>query len=129
MLQFGHGWWTQPWFICFWLSANAALLVSRVPTLALKAVSMPPNAAPILLIAIAAAAAALLLFPYILVLLIIIGYVCIIPFTIRSQRWVAARPEAWDDKPRQRRAARRADRRQQPSRRSVARLGLRRPGG
>jgi CDP-diacylglycerol--serine O-phosphatidyltransferase len=128
MLQFGHGWWTSPWFVCVWLAANAALLVSRVPTLALKAISVPPNAAPILLILVAAAAAALLLFPYILVLLIIAGYLVIIPFTIRSQRWVAARPEAWDVKPGQRRAVRRAARRAAPNRRSMARLGLRRPG-
>ena len=124
-LQFGHGWWTSHWFVCAWLAANAALLVSRVPTLALKAISVPPNAAPILLILVAVAAAGLLLFPYILVLLIIAGYLCIIPFTIRSQRWVAARPETWDVKPKQRRAIRRA----QPNRRSMSRLGLRRPGG
>jgi CDP-diacylglycerol--serine O-phosphatidyltransferase len=128
MLEFGHGWWTTPWFVCAWLAVNAALLVSRVPTLALKAISVPPNAAPILLIIVAAGAAGLLLFPYILVLLIIVGYVCIIPFTIRSQRWVAARPEAWDVKPRQRRAVRREARRAAPNRRSMARLGLRRPG-
>jgi CDP-diacylglycerol---serine O-phosphatidyltransferase len=128
MLQFGDGWWTSQWFVCAWLAANAALLVSRVPTLALKSVSVPPNAAPILLILVAAAAAGLLLFPYILVLVIIVGYLCIIPFTIRSQRWVAARPEAWNDKPQQRRAARRASRRGQPHRRSMARLGLRKPG-
>ena len=128
MLQFGYGWWTSTWFICLWLALNAALLVSRVPTLALKAISVPENAAPILLILVAAAAAALLLFPYILVLLIIVGYVLIIPFTVRSQRWVAARPEAWDAKPGQRRAVRRAARRAAPHRRSVSRLGLRRPG-
>lgn len=128
MLEFGHGWWTTPWFVCIWLAANAALLVSRVPTLALKAISVPPNAAPVLLILVAAAAAGLLLFPYVLVLLIIAGYVLIIPFTVRSQRWVAARPEAWDVKPGQRRAVRRAARRAGPSRRSMARLGLRRPG-
>jgi CDP-diacylglycerol--serine O-phosphatidyltransferase len=128
MMQFGQGWWTSHWFVCVWLAANAALLVSRVPTLALKAISVPENAAPILLILVAAAAAGLLLFPYVLVLLIIAGYVAIIPFTIRSQRWVAARPEAWDAKPQQRRAVRRAARRAAPNRRSMARLGLRRPG-
>ena len=129
MLQFGEGWWTSQWFICLWLAANSALLVSRVPTLALKSVSVPANAAPILLILVAGAAAGLLLFPYILVLLIVAGYLLIIPFTIRSQRWVAARPEAWNVKPRQRRAARREFRRaQHPNRRSVARLGLRKPG-
>ena len=76
MMQFGQGWWTSHWFVCVWLAANAALLVSRVPTLALKAISVPENAAPILLILVAAAAAGLLLFPYVLVLLIIAGYVC-----------------------------------------------------
>ena len=101
-LQFGHGWWTSHWFVCAWLAANAALLVSSATTLALKAISVPPNAAPILLVLVAVAAAGLLLFPYILVLLIIVGYLCIIPFTIRSQRWVAARPETWDVKPKQR---------------------------
>jgi CDP-diacylglycerol--serine O-phosphatidyltransferase len=128
MLQFGHGWWTSPWFVCIWLVANSALLVSRVPTMALKAVSVPENAAPILLILVAAGAAGLLLFPYVLVLLIIVGYLLVIPFTVRSQRWVAARPEAWDVKPNQRRAVRRAARRDAPYRRSMARLGLRRPG-
>jgi CDP-diacylglycerol--serine O-phosphatidyltransferase len=123
-LQFGDGWWTSWWFVSLWLVACAALLVSRVPTIALKAISVPPNAAPILLILVALAAAGLLLFPYILVLLIIVGYLCIMPFTIYSQRWVAARPETWDVKPKQRRAIRRA----QPNRRSVARLGLRKPG-
>ncbi len=129
MLLFGEGWWTSQWFVCLWFAANATLLVSRVPTLALKSVSMPPNAAPILLIAIAAAAAALLLFPYVLVLLIIIGYLLIIPFTVRSQRWVAARPEAWDAMPKERRAQRREIRRAQPHRRSMSRLGLRKPPG
>ena len=127
-MQFGHGWWASHWFVCAWLAANAALLVSRVPTLALKAISVPENAAPILLILVAAGAAGLFLFPYVLVLLIIVGYVAMMPFTIRSQRWVAARPEAWDAKPRQRRAVRRAARRAAPNRRSVARLGLRKPG-
>jgi CDP-diacylglycerol--serine O-phosphatidyltransferase len=128
-LQFGDGWWTSQWFVCAWLVACSVLLVSRIPTLALKSISVPPNAAPILLILVALAAAGLLLFPYILVLLIIAGYLFTIPFTIRSQRWVAARPETWDAKPQQRRAARRANRRAQPNRRSMARLGLRRPGG
>jgi CDP-diacylglycerol---serine O-phosphatidyltransferase len=129
LLQFGHGWWTSPWFVCLWFAANAALLVSRVPTLALKSVSMPSNAAPILLIAIAAAAASLLLFPYVLVLLIIVGYLCIIPFTVRSQRWVAARPEAWDAKPKERRKQRREIRRGKAPYRRMQRLGLRKPGG
>jgi CDP-diacylglycerol--serine O-phosphatidyltransferase len=51
-----------------------------------------------------------------------------IPFSVRSHRWLVAHPEVWDHKPKQRRATRRAIRRAQPNRRSVARLGLRKPG-
>jgi CDP-diacylglycerol---serine O-phosphatidyltransferase len=63
---------------------------------------------------------------------IIVAYVCHIPFAVRSKRWVAAHPEAWESRPQQRRAQRREIRRTQPhrpsvARRSVARLGLRRP--
>ena len=73
--------------------------------------------------------AAAFVFPYLVILVIIAAYVIHIPFAVRSQRWVAAHPEAWNDRPRQQRAARRAIRRSQhPRRRSVARLGLRKPG-
>ena len=70
-----------------------------------------------------------MLSPYILIWVIIVAYLCHIPFAVRSQRWLAAHPEAWDDKPKQRRAdrgARSAGR--SPHRRSMARLGLRKPG-
>jgi CDP-diacylglycerol---serine O-phosphatidyltransferase len=68
--------------------------------------------------------------------------VCHIPFAVRSKRWLAKHPGVWGDKPKERRAVRRANRRAQPSRwpvprlglrkpsrRSMARLGLRKPGG
>ena len=63
---------------------------------------------------LALVAAAAFLFPYILMMVLIVAYLCHIPFSVRSQRWVAAHPEVWDDKPKQRRAARRAIRRAQP---------------
>jgi CDP-diacylglycerol---serine O-phosphatidyltransferase len=95
----------------------------------MHAVSVPPNwAAPLLVVLVICAGAAVLA-PYILIWVIIIAYLCHVPFAVRSQRWLAAHPEAWDDKPKQRRAARRATRRAQPNRRSVARLGLRKPSG
>ena len=34
-----------------------------------------------------------------MILAIIVAYVLHIPFAVRSKRWVAAHPEAWDDKP------------------------------
>lgn len=126
-LQFGDGWWTSEWFTCAWVVGASVLLVSRIPMRKMHAVSVPPNLAAVLLAVLALVAAAAFLFPYILVMVLIVAYLCHIPFAVRSQRWVAAHPEVWEAKPKQRRAARRAIRRAQPHRRSVARLGLRKP--
>jgi CDP-diacylglycerol--serine O-phosphatidyltransferase len=41
------------------------------------------------------------------ILVIIVAYLLHIPFAVRSKRRVTAHPEAWNDKPKQRRAARR----------------------
>jgi CDP-diacylglycerol---serine O-phosphatidyltransferase len=127
-LQFGVGWWTSPWFVCAWVAGCSMLVVSRIPMRKMHAVSVPPNLAAVLLAVLAIVAAAAFLFPYILIMVAIAAYLCHIPFSVRSHRWLAAHPEAWGDKPKQRRATRRAIRRAQPHRRSVARLGLRKPG-
>ncbi|KAA8966895.1 CDP-diacylglycerol--serine O-phosphatidyltransferase [Mycobacterium sp.] len=126
-LQFGAGWWTSPWVVCAWTAACSMLVVSRIPMKKMHAVSVPPNLAAVLLAALAIVAAAAFLFPYILVMVAIAAYLCHIPFSVRSHRWLAAHPEVWGERPRQRRAVRRAIRRAQPNRRSMARLGLRKP--
>ncbi|GAA3171281.1 hypothetical protein GCM10020255_060070 [Rhodococcus baikonurensis] len=108
-----------------WTLFSAALIVSRIPTLAMKSVSVPPHMAAGLLVLVTLAAAALITYPYILLIVLIAIYLVHIPFAVHSKRWVAARPETWDIKPSERRAIRR-----QPNvggRRSAARLGLRRP--
>jgi CDP-diacylglycerol---serine O-phosphatidyltransferase len=128
-LQFGEGWWTSAWFLCIWVTGTSMLMVSKIPMRKMHAVSVPPNLAAVLLAVLAIFAAAAVLVPYMLIWVIIIAYLCHIPFAVRNQRWLAAHPEVWDDKPKQRRAARRAIRRAQPHRRSMARLGLRKPGG
>ena len=81
-----------------------------------------------LLALLAIGVAASIFYGYVVIMAIIVAYVLHIPFAVRSKRWVAAHPEAWDDKPQVRRATRRAIRRAQPHRRSMLRLGLRRPG-
>ncbi|MFL0178450.1 MULTISPECIES: CDP-diacylglycerol--serine O-phosphatidyltransferase [unclassified Mycobacterium] len=128
-LEFGDGWWTSQWFTCIWVVGTSMLLVSRIPMRKMHAVSVPPHLAAVLLAVLALVAAAAFLFPYVLVLVLIGAYLCTIPFSVRSQRWVAAHPEAWEDAPRERRAARRAIRRAQPSRRPGVRRGIRRPSG
>ncbi|BBX75100.1 CDP-diacylglycerol--serine O-phosphatidyltransferase [Mycobacterium shinjukuense] len=128
-LQFGEGWWTSVWFLCIWVTGTSILMVSAIPMKKIHTVSVPPNLAAALLAVLAIFAAAAVLAPYILIWVIIIAYVCHIPFAVRSKRWLARHPEVWADKPKQRRAARRAIRRAHPHRRSMARLGLRKPGG
>ncbi|WP_255450285.1 phosphatidylcholine/phosphatidylserine synthase [Skermania sp. ID1734] len=125
--QWGDGWWSSFYAVAGWMLFAAALIVSTVPTLAMKSVSVPPQAAAGLLVLVALAAAALVTYPFTLLIVLVLLYLAHIPFAVRSQRWVAARPETWDYKPSERRAERRATRRQ-PGRRSAARLGLRRPG-
>ncbi|MFI9506678.1 CDP-diacylglycerol--serine O-phosphatidyltransferase [Nocardia sp. NPDC052566] len=132
--QFGDGWWVGFYECAVWTIFAAALAVSTIPTLAMKSVSVAPQAAAGLLVLVAVAAAALVTFPIVLLLVLVALYLGHIPFAWRSQRWVAARPETWQHKPSERRAQRRADRRRPVIRRPVirdsgARLRLRRPGG
>ena len=128
-LQFhGEGWWTSLWFLAIWITGTSILMVSTIPMKKLHTVAIPPNLAIPLLALLTAVAAAAVLAPYILIWVIIIAYLCHVPFAVRSKRWLAKHPEVWDDKPRQRRAVRRANRRAQPNRRSMDRLGLRKPG-
>ncbi|HTY29552.1 MAG TPA: CDP-diacylglycerol--serine O-phosphatidyltransferase [Mycobacterium sp.] len=128
-MQWGDGWWTSYWAVSLWMIGVSLLVVSRIPMRKIHTFAVRPNMVAPLLALLAIGVAAAFVFPYLVILVIIAAYVIHIPFAVRSQRWVAAHPEAWDDRPRQQRAARRATRRaQHPSGRSTARLGLRKPG-
>lgn len=127
-MQFGDGWWTSEPAVVIWMLGVSALVVSTIPMRKIHTFSVPPNMVAPLLALVAIGVAAAILYGYLVILIIIAAYVLHIPFAIRTRRFLAAHPEVWDDKPRQQRAARRAIRRAQPHRRSVMRLGLRRPG-
>ncbi|RMI34371.1 CDP-alcohol phosphatidyltransferase family protein [Nocardia stercoris] len=126
--QFGVGWWSNVAVVSVWVVFAALLAVSTVPTLAMKSVSVRPQAAPILLVLVALAAAALITFPLILLMVLVVLYLLHIPYAWRQARWTAARPETWHHKPAERRAQRRASRRRPAVLTSSARLRLRRPG-
>lgn len=127
-MQFGDGWWTSEPAVVIWMLGVSVLVVSTIPMRKIHTFSVPPNMVAPLLALVAIGVAAAILYGYLVILIIIAAYVLHIPFAIRTRRFLAAHPEVWDDKPRQQRAARRAIRRAQPHRRSVMRLGLRRPG-
>ncbi|MGW4480486.1 CDP-alcohol phosphatidyltransferase family protein [Rhodococcus triatomae] len=122
--QWGDGWWSSFWAVSAWTVFSAALIVSRIPTLAMKSFSVPRRMAAVLLIGVALTGAALITYPYVLLIVLVVAYLTHIPFAVRSKRWVAARPEVWDVKPAERRAIRRVA---TDDRRSYSRLGLRRP--
>jgi CDP-diacylglycerol--serine O-phosphatidyltransferase len=127
-LQFGDGWWTSEPAVVIWMIGVSLLAVSSLPMRKIHTFSVPPNLVAPLLALLAIGVAASILYGYLMILVIILAYVIHIPFAIRTRRFLAAHPEVWDDKPRQQRAARRAIRRAQPHhRRSMMRLGLRRP--
>ncbi len=126
-MQFGDGWWTSEPAVVIWMITVSLLAVSTLPMRKIHTFSVPPNMVAPLLALLAIGVAAAILYGYIVILLIIAAYVIHIPFAIRTRRFLSQHPEVWDDKPRQQRAARRAFRRAQPHRRSMMRLGLRRP--
>ncbi|AEF39019.1 CDP-alcohol phosphatidyltransferase family protein [Hoyosella subflava] len=120
--QWGAGWWSSFPLVVIWMVIASALIVSRIPTLAMKQVSVPPRMAVGLLISVALVAAGLVTYPYILLIAVVFLYLAHIPYAVHTKRWVAARPETWHIPPAERRALRRSN----AQRRSLARLGLRR---
>ncbi|GAA2818150.1 phosphatidylcholine/phosphatidylserine synthase [Saccharopolyspora taberi] len=117
--HFGYlGWWAQQPVVMVWMVAIAALAVSRVPTLSLKTVRVPPKAAAPLLVAVALLAAGIITFPLISLVIALVVYLLHIPYAVYRYRWLASHPEAWEAAPRERRAIRR---------RAQRRLGLRPP--
>ncbi|WP_407649513.1 CDP-diacylglycerol--serine O-phosphatidyltransferase [Goodfellowiella coeruleoviolacea] len=117
----GDGWWSSQWVVMVWTVAIAALLISRIPTLSVKTIKVPPRAVAPLLVLVGLLAAAVITYPLVALAVAMIVYLVHLPFAVRRYRWLAKHPEAWAVPPRDRRAIRRAH--------GVAarRLGLRQP--
>ncbi|GEL22567.1 CDP-diacylglycerol--serine O-phosphatidyltransferase [Pseudonocardia sulfidoxydans NBRC 16205] len=119
-LHFGDGWWSSQLTVALWALVAAALMVSRIPTLSLKTVRVPPRLIAPLLVLVGLAAAVLLTAPFLGLAVVALGYLLLLPYTMYRHRWLAQHPEAWNVPVRQRRAVARAAR-------SARRLGLRPP--
>ena len=138
-LHLGHGWWSSPAVVSVWTVLAAMLMVSRIPTLSMKTVRVPPRAIVPMLVLIVIVAAWVITYPFAALSLAMLLYLLHLPYSVYRYRWLAAHPEAWEAPPRQRRAIRRSARRLQPRpplRRRVAgaavrasdRVRRRRPG-
>ncbi|GLZ41542.1 CDP-diacylglycerol--serine O-phosphatidyltransferase [Actinokineospora sp. NBRC 105648] len=113
-------WWQSQTAVVVWTILIAALSISRLPTLSIKTIRVPPRAVALLLVGVALVASALYLYPMVALAVALVIYLLHIPYAIRRKHWLANHPEAWDVPPRERRAIRRAHG-------SRGRLGLRPP--
>lgn len=123
--QFGHfdrnDWWENPYVVAVWTVGVALLLVSRIPTLSVKSIKVPPRAVAPLLVGVALLGAAIITYPLVALIVAMVLYLGHLPYSVRRYVWLAKHPEAWEVPAADRRAIRRAH--------GVAnrRLGLRQP--
>ncbi len=117
------GWWSSPVVVAAWTVGVALLLVSRIPTLSVKSIKVPPRLVAPLLVLVGLLAAAVITFPLVALIAAMLVYLGHLPYSVRRYRWLAKHPEAWSVPAADRRAIKRAH--------GVAarRLGLRRPLG
>ncbi|MBA8826682.1 CDP-diacylglycerol--serine O-phosphatidyltransferase [Saccharopolyspora lacisalsi] len=122
--RFGSsGWWASQPVVMVWIVAIAVLAVSRIPTLSLKTVKVPPKMVAPLLVLVAVLAAGIVTFPRVSLALALVLYLVHVPYAAYRHAWLSKHPEAWEAPPRERRAIRRRNQRlglRPPLRRSVA---------
>jgi CDP-diacylglycerol---serine O-phosphatidyltransferase len=117
------GWWSSQVAVMLWTLAVAALLISRIPTLSVKTVRVPPRMVVPLLVGVTLLAAAVVTYPIAALGIALLIYLVHLPYAVRRKHWLAHHPEAWDVPPAQRRAIRSQARRfglRPPLRRRVA---------
>lgn len=117
------GWWSSQPVVAVWTVGIALLLVSRIPTLSVKTIKVPPRLVAPLLVMVGLLAAAVITFPLVALIAAMLVYLGHLPYSVRRYRWLAKHPEAWSVPAADRRAIKRAH--------GVAarRLGLRQPLG
>jgi CDP-diacylglycerol--serine O-phosphatidyltransferase len=120
-LEFGAGWWSTSIVISVWILLVAALMISRMRTLAMKTVRVPPKLIAPLLVLVGLVAAAVINEPFLVLALFTVVYLVHLPYASYRYRWLGRHPEAWHVAGgRQRRAAVRAVR-------ATRTTGIRRP--
>ena len=107
--QIGHsGWWSSVPVVAVWTIGVALLLVSRIPTLSLKSIKVPPSVVAPMLVLVALLGAAIITFPLVALIAAMLIYLGHLPYAVRRYLWLAKHPEAWSVPAADRRAIRRA---------------------
>ncbi|WP_156934870.1 CDP-diacylglycerol--serine O-phosphatidyltransferase [Pseudonocardia spinosispora] len=133
-MQFGPGPWSSPVVVGIWMVLTAGLMISRLHTLSMKTIRVPPQFIAPLLVLVGLAAALLITLPVLALIVAMVIYLVHLPYSVYRYRWLARHPEAWYVAARQRRAAVRALRGTRPGgvrpalRRRVAGVALRGAG-
>lgn len=117
-IRFGDGFWSRPWLVGLWAIAIGLLMVSRIPTIALKSVRVAPRLIVPMLVLLVVGVAALFYEPHLILLLGLLIYLLHFPYAAWKYQHLRRHPELWD-----------ADTRRQVARarRRRMRLGVRMP--
>lgn len=115
------GFWAQPWVVSLWMVLIGLLMVSRVPTIALKSVRLPQQLIIIALILLLVGVYLLFLEPEIVTVIGMVVYLLHIPYAAWKYQHLKNHPELWRTSAgvRPRRSSRRV-RLRMPRRRRVA---------
>ena len=115
------GGWAQPWAVAIWIVVIGLLMVSQVPTIALKSVRLPPQLIVSMLILLVLGVAALFYEPELVTVIGMLVYLLHIPYAAWKYNHLKNHPELWRTAGgvRQRRSSRRV-RLRMPRRQRVA---------
>ena len=102
------GWWSSVPAVVVWTVGVALLLVSRIPTLSLKSIKVPPRAVAPMLVLVALLGAVIITYPLAALIAAMVLYLGHLPYSVRRYLWLAKHPEAWEVPAADRRAIRRA---------------------
>ncbi len=123
-VRYRDGFWTNQWLVAAWLTLIAALAVSRLPSIALKSVRVPPGLIVPLLALLVLAVALEFYEPQVILVIGLGAYLLHLPYAGWKFQYLKRHPELWMDA-RQQRISRASTRRvrlsvRMPRRRRVA---------
>jgi CDP-diacylglycerol--serine O-phosphatidyltransferase len=95
-IRFGDGPWSSPWAVGVWAIVMGLLMVSRLPTIALKSVRVPPRLIVPLLVLLVIGVAALFYEPHLILLIGLVVYLLHLPYAGWKYDHLRRHPELWD---------------------------------
>ncbi len=122
-VQFGPNFFSEVWVVALWTMLAGALMVSRLPTIALKSVRISPKFFVPLLVLLVIGVVFLFFEPQLTTLIGLAIYLLHMPYATHRYRYLASHPELWQE-PRSKRAVRTSGRRIRLSVRSPRRTRI-----